>query len=141
MNNSPPSSTALIVIDVQRAFDEWEAAGKRRNNPDAVARIVDLLSAFRDRGAPVFAVQLYDATPDSGERHGQRSDAGRSRRFARDAGGSVDWNCAGDRADGESVIRGKCEMSSNADYFARYEAIAENRPDGGCVVGNDARHG
>ena len=22
-----PSSTALIVVDVQRAFDEWEAAG------------------------------------------------------------------------------------------------------------------
>jgi hypothetical protein len=43
------SSTALIVIDVQRAFDQWEAAGKRRNNPDAVARIVDLLAAFRRR--------------------------------------------------------------------------------------------
>jgi hypothetical protein len=42
---------ALIVVDVQRAFDEWEAAGKRRNNPDAVARIADLLTAFRTSGA------------------------------------------------------------------------------------------
>jgi hypothetical protein len=42
-----PSTTALIVVDVQRAFDEWEAAGKRRNNPDAVARIADLLEAAR----------------------------------------------------------------------------------------------
>lgn len=48
---------ALILVDVQRAFDEWEAAGKRRNNPDAVARIVDLLAAFRTHGAPIFHVR------------------------------------------------------------------------------------
>jgi nicotinamidase-related amidase len=51
------SSIALIVVDVQRAFDQWEAAGKRRNNPDAVARIVDLLAAFRERGAPIFHIR------------------------------------------------------------------------------------
>ena len=28
MSDNPPSLTALIVVDVQRAFDEWEAAGK-----------------------------------------------------------------------------------------------------------------
>jgi nicotinamidase-related amidase len=48
---------ALIVIDVQRAFDEWEAAGKRRNNPDAVARIADLLTAFRTSDAPIFHIR------------------------------------------------------------------------------------
>src|SRR4051794_30274982 len=48
---------ALIVVDVQRAFDEWEAAGKRRNNPDAVARIVALLRAFRARGAPIVHIR------------------------------------------------------------------------------------
>ena len=36
---SRKSTAALIIVDVQRAFDEWEAAGKRRNNPDAVGRI------------------------------------------------------------------------------------------------------
>jgi len=46
----PPSQTALIVVDVQRAFDQWEARGQRRNNPQAVARIADLLAAFRERG-------------------------------------------------------------------------------------------
>ena len=52
MMGNGPARTALIVIDVQRAFDQWEAAGKRRNNPQAVARIVDLLDAFRAlRGA------------------------------------------------------------------------------------------
>jgi nicotinamidase-related amidase len=54
---NPPSRTALIVVDVQRASDEWEAAGKRRNNPHAVARIADLLKTFRDRGAPVFHIR------------------------------------------------------------------------------------
>ncbi len=57
MSRNAPSPIALIVVDVQCAFDEWEAAGKRRNNPQAVARIVDLLSAFRDHGAPIFHIR------------------------------------------------------------------------------------
>jgi len=59
------SSTGLIVVDVQRAFDEWEAAGKRRNNPDAVARIVDLLAAFRQRRAPIFHIRHQGTRPTS----------------------------------------------------------------------------
>jgi nicotinamidase-related amidase len=55
----------LVVIDVQRAFDEWEAAGKRRNNPDAVTRIVDLLKAFRTRGAPIFHIRHEGTNPNS----------------------------------------------------------------------------
>jgi nicotinamidase-related amidase len=56
---------ALIVVDVQRAFDEWEAAGKRRNNPDAVARIADLLKAFRAQGAPIFHIRHEGTKPNS----------------------------------------------------------------------------
>jgi hypothetical protein len=37
VSNNPPSLTGLIVVDVQRAFDEWEAAGRRRNNPQIIA--------------------------------------------------------------------------------------------------------
>jgi len=59
------SRTALVVIDVQRAFDEWEAAGKRRNNPHAVARIADLLDAFRDCGAPIFHIRHEGTRPNS----------------------------------------------------------------------------
>jgi nicotinamidase-related amidase len=62
---TPRSLPALIVVDVQRAFDEWEAAGKRRNNPDAVARIVDLLKAFRARGAPIFHIRHEGTKPTS----------------------------------------------------------------------------
>jgi len=65
MPNSPASATALIVVDVQRAFDQWEVAGKRRNNPQAVARIVDLLDAFRERGAPIFHIRHQGTNPNS----------------------------------------------------------------------------
>jgi nicotinamidase-related amidase len=65
VSNNPSSLTALIVVDVQRAFDEWEAAGKRRNNPEAVARIADLLGRFRDRGAPVFHIRHQGTRPNS----------------------------------------------------------------------------
>ena len=61
----PRSPTALIVVDVQRAFDQWEAAGKRRNNPDAVLRIVDLLVAFRQRRAPIFHIRHEGTRPAS----------------------------------------------------------------------------
>ena len=59
------STTALIVVDVQRAFDEGEAAGKRRNNPQAVGRIADLLAAFRDRRAPIFHIRHEGTKPTS----------------------------------------------------------------------------
>jgi nicotinamidase-related amidase len=65
MNTGSASTTALIVVDVQRAFDQWEAAGKRRNNPQAVARIVDLLTAFRQRGAPIFHIRHQGTRPNS----------------------------------------------------------------------------
>ena len=59
------STTALIVVDVQRAFDEWEAAGKRRNNPDAVERIADLLDGFRTQRAPIFHIRHQGTKPTS----------------------------------------------------------------------------
>jgi nicotinamidase-related amidase len=65
MSQTSSSNTALVVIDVQRAFDEWEAAGKRRNNPDAVARIADLLAAFRQQNAPIFHIRHQGTRPAS----------------------------------------------------------------------------
>jgi len=65
MSDSPALHTALVVVDVQRAFDQWEAAGKRRNNPHAVARIVDLLNAFRKHGAPIFHIRHQGTRPGS----------------------------------------------------------------------------
>ncbi|MCK5747311.1 MAG: cysteine hydrolase [Oricola sp.] len=47
------AKTALVLVDVQKAFLEWEAAGMRRNNPHAVDNIARLLSAFRREGMAV----------------------------------------------------------------------------------------
>jgi nicotinamidase-related amidase len=63
MNRFPPPGPALIVIDVQRAFDEWEAAGQRRNNPGAIQRIAELLAAFRAAGAPIFHIRHEGTHP------------------------------------------------------------------------------
>jgi nicotinamidase-related amidase len=60
------ASTALIVIDVQRAFVEIEASGRRRNNADALDRIVALLKQFRMNRAAVFHIRhasLSEASP------------------------------------------------------------------------------
>jgi nicotinamidase-related amidase len=65
MSDHPALRTALVVVDVQRAFDQWEAAGKRRNNPQAVARIVDLLDAFREHRAPIFHIRHQGTRPGS----------------------------------------------------------------------------
>lgn len=65
VNEFPHPPPALIVIDVQRAFDEWEAAGQRRNNPDAIRRIAELLAAFRAAGAPIFHVRHQGTQPSS----------------------------------------------------------------------------
>lgn len=58
-------ATALIVIDVQKAFDEIEAAGGKRNNPHAVARISDLLAAFRATGTPIIHIRHASTMPQS----------------------------------------------------------------------------
>ena len=64
MTDLPPP-IALIVVDVQRAFDQWEEAGRRRNNPLAVARIADLLNAFRAHRAPIFHIRHEGTRPNS----------------------------------------------------------------------------
>lgn len=56
---------ALIVIDVQQGFIEREAAGEHRNNPDAVARIADLLTAFRKASLPILHVRHASTEPHS----------------------------------------------------------------------------
>lgn len=61
----PSKPTALILIDVQMAFIEWERAGKRRNNPDAVDNIARLLDAFRRKGLAIFHIRHASTETDS----------------------------------------------------------------------------
>jgi nicotinamidase-related amidase len=65
MNAMPCPPTALLIVDVQRAFDLWDASGECRNQPDAIHRIADLLAAFRSKGAPIFHIRHLSDEPES----------------------------------------------------------------------------
>ncbi len=54
---------ALIIVDVQEAFDEprWG----RRNNPEAEANVARLLHAWREAGRPIVHVRHLNLTPGS----------------------------------------------------------------------------
>src|SRR3954451_1144259 len=46
------AATALIVVDVQRAFDDADYWG-RRNNPGCEANVARLIEAWRAEGRPL----------------------------------------------------------------------------------------
>jgi nicotinamidase-related amidase len=58
-------TTALIVIDVQKAFDIWVARGMKRNNAGAEAQIAQLLAVFRRKRARIFHIRHAGTAPDS----------------------------------------------------------------------------
>jgi nicotinamidase-related amidase len=50
------NSTALVVVDVQKAFDDADYWGAR-NNPDCEANVATLIGAWRDAGRPIVFVR------------------------------------------------------------------------------------
>jgi nicotinamidase-related amidase len=56
---------ALILIDIQQAFDNIEYWGGQRNNPEAELRASELLQLWREHGLPLFHVQHCSTIPTS----------------------------------------------------------------------------
>ena len=64
---TPTSPTALVVVDVQRAFDDhayWSPTG-RRDNPECEANVARLIEAWRSRGEPIVFVRHDSDEPGS----------------------------------------------------------------------------
>lgn len=69
MISPDPQATTLLVVDLQRGFDEprWG----RRNNPSLERRAAELLRAWRAAGRPVIHVRHMSTEPRSPLRPGQ----------------------------------------------------------------------
>jgi len=62
---------ALILIDIQKGFDDIEYWGGERNNPDAEQNAGKLLELWRKNGLPVFHVKHCSSNPKSRLAEGQ----------------------------------------------------------------------
>jgi nicotinamidase-related amidase len=58
-----PPNAALLVVDVQYGHDDPRFG--RRNNPDAEARIAELIDAWRTTGRPIYHIQHLSLNPAS----------------------------------------------------------------------------
>jgi nicotinamidase-related amidase len=56
---------ALILIDIQKAFDNIEYWGGQRNNPNAEENAGELLRLWRENNLPVFHVKHCSSNPAS----------------------------------------------------------------------------
>ena len=54
--NLKDQNTALIIIDVQKGFDDEEHWGGNRNNKDAETKIVQILERWRGLKLPIFHI-------------------------------------------------------------------------------------
>ena len=64
------SNAALVIIDVQKAWDDPRLK-VGRNNPNAERQIAELLAAWRRTGRPVFHVRHCSRLPNSLFRRGE----------------------------------------------------------------------
>jgi nicotinamidase-related amidase len=65
MTNRWPDTPALLLIDVQKAFDSLEYYGGERNNPEAEANCGRLLGHWRAQGWPIIHIRHASVVPGS----------------------------------------------------------------------------
>jgi nicotinamidase-related amidase len=65
MSISRADKPALILVDIQKGFDDIVYWGGQRNNPDAEENASELLRLWRARHLPVFHVKHCLSNPDS----------------------------------------------------------------------------
>jgi nicotinamidase-related amidase len=65
MSISRSDRPALILIDIQKAFDHIDYWGGQRNNPEAERNAAELLEIWRKNQLPVFHIQHCSSTPTS----------------------------------------------------------------------------
>jgi len=62
MNISIADRPALILMDIQKGFDNW---GAQRNNVNAEANASELLKIWRDKKLPIFHIKHCSLNPNS----------------------------------------------------------------------------
>lgn len=65
MNIGTSDRPALILIDIQKGFDNIEYWGGQRNNPDAEHNCSELLKIWRNRNLPIFHIKHCSSNPNS----------------------------------------------------------------------------
>ena len=65
MSISKSDKPALILIDIQKAFDHLEYWGGQRNNPDAEVNAAELLKIWRENKLPIFHIKHCSTIPTS----------------------------------------------------------------------------
>lgn len=65
MSLSKLDKPALILIDIQKAFDNLDYWGGERNNPYAEIKASELLKLWRENNLPVFHIRHCSSSPAS----------------------------------------------------------------------------
>jgi Amidases related to nicotinamidase len=65
MNISIVDRPALILMDIQKAFDNIAYWGGQRNNDNAEANAAELLKIWRDKKLPIFHIKHCSSNPNS----------------------------------------------------------------------------
>ena len=65
MSISKSDRPALILIDIQKGFENLEYWGEERNNPDAENNAGELLEIWRKNQLPIFHIKHCSSSPTS----------------------------------------------------------------------------